>query len=45
MVFYFTATGNSMYVAKKLDIDIISIPRVMHSENLELDGRQLFAGF
>jgi len=41
MVFYFTATGNSMYVAKKLDTDIISIPRVMHSENLEFEDETI----
>lgn len=29
MVFYFTATGNSLYVAKQLDDEIISIPREM----------------
>jgi len=41
MVFYFTATGNSMYVAKKLDTDIISIPQVMHSENPEFEGESI----
>jgi len=32
MVFYFTATGNSLYVAKKLDVNPISIPQVMHTD-------------
>ena len=41
MVFYFTATGNSMYVAKKLDTDIISIPRGMHSESLEFEDETI----
>lgn len=28
MIFYYTATGNSLYVAKKLDTEVISIPQV-----------------
>lgn len=32
MVFYFTATGNSLYVAKQLDKDCISIPQAIHSD-------------
>ena len=34
MVFYFTATGNSLYVAKRLDKNPISIPQVMHEKEL-----------
>ena len=34
MVFYFTATGNSLYVAKQLDDAPISIPQVVHGDNL-----------
>ena len=34
MVFYFTATGNSLYVAKQLDAQPISIPQVIHRESL-----------
>ena len=30
MVFYFTATGNSLYVARQLDSDCVSIPQAMH---------------
>ncbi len=30
MVFYFTGTGNSLYVAKQLDEEQISIPQVIH---------------
>ena len=30
MVFYFTATGNCLYVAKELDGSPISIPKVKH---------------
>lgn len=29
MVFYFTATGNSLYAARQLDTNIMSIPQVM----------------
>lgn len=34
MIFYFTGTGNSLYVAKELDEHIISIPQVIKRENL-----------
>ena len=30
MLFYFTGTGNSLYVAKRLERQPISIPQVMH---------------
>ena len=33
MVFYFTATGNSLYVAKHLDNEQISIPQEMRKEH------------
>lgn len=32
MVFYFTATGNSLYVARKLDSECISIPQAVHGK-------------
>ena len=35
MVFYFTGTGNSLYVAKELDDVRFSIPKVIHSDNQE----------
>lgn len=35
MVFYFTGTGNSLYVAKQLEENPISIPQVIHQANLE----------
>ncbi|MDE6864604.1 MAG: EFR1 family ferrodoxin [Eubacterium sp.] len=35
MVFYFTATGNSLYVAKRLDENPISIPQVLKQANLD----------
>lgn len=34
MVFYFTATGNSLYVAKQLDTHLVSIPQVINGNNL-----------
>lgn len=33
MLFYFTATGNSLYVAKQLDEERISIAQAIHDEN------------
>ena len=35
MTFYFTGTGNSLYVAKELDENCISIPQVIKQEQLE----------
>lgn len=34
MIFYFTATGNSLYVAKQLDKNIVSIPQIIHNSDL-----------
>lgn len=34
MIFYFTGTGNSLYAAKKLDEERISIPQALHWDNL-----------
>lgn len=34
MVFYFTGTGNSLYVAKRIDQNPISIPQALRSGNL-----------
>ena len=34
MVFYFTATGNSLYAAKQLEAEPISIPQAIHGESL-----------
>lgn len=34
MVFYFTATGNSLYIAKRLDDNPISIPQINKQSNL-----------
>lgn len=38
MVFYFTGTGNSLYVAKQLEEKPISIPQVIHKENLDFSA-------
>lgn len=34
MVFYFTAAGNSLYVAKQLDAAPVSIPQAVHEDDL-----------
>ena len=34
MIFYFTGTGNSLYVARELDSQPISIPQILHNDNL-----------
>ena len=34
MVFYFTGTGNCLYIAKQLEAQPVSIPQVIHQENL-----------
>ena len=34
MVFYFSATGNSLYVAKQLDANAVSIPQIIHKDQL-----------
>lgn len=38
MIFYFTGTGNSLYAAKELDENIISIPRIIKEEKLEFSA-------
>lgn len=39
MVFYFTATGNSLYIAKQLDENIISIPQAMRENKSYEDDK------
>ena len=34
MLFYFTGTGNSFYVAKHIDDEPISIPQIINKEKL-----------
>ena len=38
MVFYFTGTGNSLYVAGQIEDNPISIPQVIHNENLDFSA-------
>lgn len=41
MIFYFTGTGNSLYAAKELDQEIISIPQVIKREKLEFSAERI----
>ncbi|MGN1388510.1 MAG: EFR1 family ferrodoxin, partial [Bulleidia sp.] len=38
MIFYFTGTGNSLYAARSLDSNAISIPQVLRTEKREFYG-------
>ena len=38
MVFYFTGTGNSLYVAKQIEDNPISIPQVFRNNNLDFSA-------
>ena len=33
MVFYFTGTGNSLYITRQIEDEPVSIPQVIHNEN------------
>lgn len=35
MIFYFTGTGNSLYIAKQIEENPVSIPQIMRQENRE----------
>ena len=41
MVFYFTGTGNSLYVARQLEENPVSIPQVIGREPLEFWGERI----
>lgn len=41
MIFYFTGTGNSLYAAKNLEIETISIPHIMNSETLVFHAERI----
>lgn len=41
MVFYFTGTGNSLYAAKNLDAEMVSIPLVVNSGNLVFTAERI----
>ena len=37
MIFYFTGTGNSLYAAKQLDTEVVSIPQARyHNSHIRL---------
>lgn len=41
MVFYFTGTGNSLYVAKQLDSEQNSIPQAIHYDELTFESETI----
>lgn len=41
MLFYFTATGNCLYVAKKIESKIYSIPQELKKDNLNYQANQI----
>lgn len=41
MVFYFTATGNSLYIAKQLNAAPLSIPQVIHQKDLSFTDESI----
>lgn len=41
MVFYFTATENRLYIAKRLEERPLSIPQIIHRENLEFSASSI----
>lgn len=41
MVFYFTATGNSLYVAKQLEQEPVSIPQAIHADSLHFQDETI----
>lgn len=41
MVFYFTGTGNSLYVAKQIEKKPVSIPQVIHKDNLNFSAESI----
>lgn len=41
MIFYFTGTGNSLYVARQLSENPISIPQAIHQESLIVTADQI----
>jgi Pyruvate/2-oxoacid:ferredoxin oxidoreductase delta subunit len=40
-IFYFTATGNSLYVAKKFGAELYSIPKVLKSNELSYEDEKI----
>ena len=41
MVFYFTGTGNSLYIAKQLEENPVSIPQAIHRKPLEFTAESI----
>lgn len=41
MIFYFTATGNSLYIAKQLGDELISIPQAVKQDNLTFEADKI----
>lgn len=41
MIFYFTGTGNCLYVANQLDSELYSIPQVIHQEKLSFRAERI----
>lgn len=41
MVFFFTATGNSLYIAKQLESEPISIPQIMKQNSLTFEADKI----
>lgn len=41
MLFYFIGTGNSLFVARQIEEHPISIPQVIHWENLEFSAERI----
>lgn len=41
MVFYFTGTGNSLYVARSLDSECVSIPQIMNRKQRIFQAQQI----
>lgn len=38
MIFYFTGTGNSLYIAKQIEENPLSIPKIIHRKNQEFSA-------
>jgi len=41
MLFYFTATGNSLFVAKQFEENPISIPQIINNSNLDFEDEKI----
>lgn len=41
MIFYFTGTGNSLFVARQFGENLVSIPQVINQDNLEFEDDEI----